>query len=99
MAKALRVGDKRGELHGWKVWCPACQRHHVFSTEEPNSDGVRWWLNGDTQHPTFRPSMSEWDGDGKGRRVCYSSVRDGKIAFHQDTAHCLAGQTVDLLDA
>jgi len=98
VAKALRVKNRHGGWHGWKIWCPACHSHHVFSTEEPNEAGARWWFNGDAERPTFRPSMLEWEAEGEGRRVCHSSVREGKIRFHADSTHGLAGQTVELPD-
>lgn len=96
MARVLRVKNDRGGWHGWKIWCPACRGYHVFSTEEPNEDGARWWFDGDLDRPTFRPSMREWDGAGAERRVCHSSVREGWIRYHADSTHALAGQTVRL---
>lgn len=99
MPRVVRVKNESGGWHGWRVACPGCHRWHVFSTEEPNKDGARWWFNGDTERPTFRPSMLEREGHGADRRVCHSSVREGRIHFHAECTHGLAGQVVDLPDA
>lgn len=99
MSKVIPVKSEKGGAHGWKIWCPACHSYHVFSTDEPNEDGARWWFNGDTDHPTFKPSMREWARHGPTKRVCHSSVRDGTIHFHPDCTHAWAGRTVPLPDA
>jgi len=68
---------------------------------------VRWDWNGDPARPTFSPSLLvrtgravtptalEWE-EGDPPLVCHSFIRDGRIQFLEDSAHHLAGQTVDL---
>lgn len=99
MPSVIRVKNEDGSPHGWKVFCPACHSYHVFSTDEPNEDGARWWFNGDKERPTFKPSMLERDGHGATKRVCHSSVRDGRIHFHTDCTHDWAGRNVELPEA
>lgn len=48
MAKALPVHSD-GKVVGHVIMCPACGCGHLF-------DG-RWAFNGDTEKPTFSPSM------------------------------------------
>ena len=86
---------------GWLVFCPACQCGHKF-------DKGRWTFNGDTEKPTFSPSMLIRVGpmptvpagrpDAGKIRVCHSFVREGRIEFLSDCTHPLAGQTLDLPD-
>ena len=102
MAKATPVDGTDGELEGYMVRCPGCGDHHLFSTEHANSVGARWSFNGDSERPTFSPSMlvrSEvWDGNATRKDVCHSFVRDGRIQFLGDCTHELAGKTVPLPD-
>ncbi len=68
-------------------WCPGCDAVHA-----PNHT---WAYNGDTERPTFQPSVLVTYHDG---RTCHSFVTDGRIQFLGDCYHELAGQTVDLPD-
>jgi hypothetical protein len=64
-----------------------------------NGDGPVWTFNGDEEKPTFSPSIlvsSTSPKDGKIYIKCHSFVTDGKIQFLSDSAHALAGQTVEL---
>jgi hypothetical protein len=56
-----------------------------------------WSWNGDTEHPTLRPSILSTYNQGEVIHQCHSFVNDGKIQFLQDCTHDLVGQTVDLL--
>lgn len=86
MAKAKSISNTSGEHHGWTIYCPGCDDHHVLDE--------RWTFNGDVDAPTFNPSLLY-----RGLRVsprCHSRIRDGKIEFLKDSSHKLAGQTVEL---
>lgn len=50
MSKATECVDNTGKHLGWLIFCPACQCGHQFATG-------RWTFNGDTEKPTFSPSM------------------------------------------
>lgn len=74
--------------HGHLIFCPACECGHLFDS--------RWTFNGDVNKPTFRASMLV-NGSTPEKR-CHSFVTDGKIEFCGDSAHALAGKTVELPD-
>lgn len=76
------------------IFCPACQRGHVFSVAPIHATGHRWGWNGDKMKPTFTPSMMIYDGEGKPE--CHSVITDGMIAFQTDCSHGMRGQTVPL---
>ena len=90
----------QGELIGHMIECPACGFGHLFSNkagEKIHPKGCSWDFNGDTEKPTFTPSMLSTTPDGHGgKKICHSFVTDGKIKFLGDCTHKLAGQTVDL---
>lgn len=73
----------------WVFHCPGCGYGHPFNIP-------RWTWNGSIDKPTFTPSLLVNSFDPKQR--CHSFVTDGKIQFCSDSAHHLAGQTVDLPD-
>lgn len=84
--------------------CPGCDDFHAVAVG--NGPGPRWGWNGDSERPTFSPSVlvtypanpnagedfKEW----RTERRCHSFVRDGQIQFLSDCTHPLAGQTVPL---
>jgi len=90
--------------------CPGCGQQHSVNVDNP--ERPRWTWNGDLARPTLSPSImvqgtyritdAEADRIMAGEKiaprplVCHSFVRDGKIAFCQDSNHDLAGKTVDL---
>lgn len=88
MAKARVINTPIDEFGGYLIFCPGCQRHHLFDS--------RWTFNGDFEKPTFSPSMLV--NKSCARTICHSFVRDGKIQFLDDCHHELAGKTVDLED-
>lgn len=49
MPKVKQVVDGAGKPIGWMVDCPACETGHLFDQ--------RWTFDGDTERPTFAPSM------------------------------------------
>lgn len=79
------VGKENGV--GYLAWffCPGCEEPHAF--EVP-----RWTFNGNYQNPTFSPSLL----CRLPVKVCHLFLRDGKLRFHSDCRHSLAGQTVPL---
>lgn len=93
-ARELVVGGKHV---GWMIFCPACGCGHLLNG---------WTFNGDTERPTFSPSIlvHGWETDGTelpGYRIqkrCHSYVTDGCIQYLADCEHALAGQTVELED-
>jgi hypothetical protein len=79
--RTVREGD------GWVIYCPGCKYRHKFR--------YGWSFNGDTERPTFNPSLViKLVHEEKTR--CHSFVRDGKIEFLNDCQHELAGKTVEL---
>jgi hypothetical protein len=85
-------------------WCPGCHRQHQFAVESPQENGARWTWDGNTEQPTFSPSMSIkhgpgpcWEpGDGTGIEVCHYFLRAGQIEFLEDCTHFMRGRTVPL---
>ena len=99
-AKLRGCTDSRGDYSMVWIWCPGCDEHHAMPVTKPsNGDGVAWAFNGDEERPTITPSIlvsSTSPKDGKIYTKCHSFVTDGKIQFLSDSAHALAGQTVEL---
>jgi len=54
-----------------------------------------WTWNGDVERPTLRPSILSTAGEGTRTHVW---VSNGMVQFLPDTAHDLAGKTLELLD-
>jgi hypothetical protein len=79
-------------------WCPGCEEAHtIFVGEGP---GPRWTFNGDSDKPTFGPSIRVFTG-GYARRDgtmvpevtrCHYFIQDGVINFQSDCQHKLNGQ-------
>jgi len=92
------------EGNGLVFWCPGCKEAHRIQHGAGN--GPRWTWNGSVDKPTFSPSVLVRTGravdpsfvsePGDPPEVCHSFVTDGRIQFLADSAHELAGQTVDL---
>lgn len=72
-------------------WCPGCKTRHLIETQERNANGAIWTFDGNTDSPTFSPSINII-----GR--CHYFIRAGQIEFCGDSAHALAGQTMPLPD-
>lgn len=73
------------------LWCPACDDAH-------NIDNT-WDFNGDTEKPTFTPSLLSEIAFTDGRRyVCHSYVTDGVWNYLDDSTHDKAGQMVPVVD-
>lgn len=54
------IADATGHNTGYSFMCPGCKHAHAIYT---NWDGKpRWTFNGDTEKPTFSPSLLiRWD--------------------------------------
>lgn len=95
MAKVLALtelgADRQptGRTSYW-LWCPACD------------DAVRidssWTFNGDTERPTFSPSLLTRRHYRDEVQVCHSFVTDGVWHFLGDCTHAKAGQSVPMVD-
>lgn len=90
------LGDKDGRLIGYGFNCPGCDHFHAVYTELHYRPQGVWTFNGDTERPTFAPSLLVTWNEGAEAKRCHSFVRDGKIEFLSDCTHALAGQTVEI---
>ena len=92
MSKKDRVSPvhgKGGEVTGYIVTSPATGNNVCF-------DVGRWEFNGDTERPTFSPSMLIPGAPDSCFVREHFFVRDGKIEYLSDCDHAMAGMTVDL---
>lgn len=95
MAK-LRKFEGEHTLIYW-FFCPACNDTHPYHVGGANG----WEFNGDLERPSFTPSLrvigrvKRPDGT---KGDCHLYVTDGKIRYCEDTAHSMAGQTIDMVD-
>lgn len=98
-AKVKHFKTQSGASYGYAFTCPGCGRMHLLPVG-PGDGGKydRWTFDGNTEAPTFSPSiLARWE-NSKGPRVCHSFVNAGRIQFLTDCTHPLAGQTVPLPD-
>lgn len=73
-------------------WCPGCKQLHRINVNAPNpSNGARWTWNQDVTHPTFSPSVHIVG-------YCHYFLQDGQLRYCGDSAHALAGQSLELPD-
>lgn len=103
--KAQETRDVAGNLHGWRVRCPGCEAHlaktrpdiveedRIFYSAH-TFEVARWTFDGNTERPTFSPSMLAHPNELHPR--CHSFVRGGRIEYLTDSEHAMAGTTVDL---
>jgi hypothetical protein len=107
------VARVRRSTTGISFRCPGCGDVHVVPTRAPTGARWDWneSLDRPTLVPSiaiasghyassWRPGDECWCGKDYGH-VCYrchSSVTSGRIFFHTDSTHALAGQTADLPD-
>lgn len=101
MTKLTPMADKDGNTIGQSFECPGCGCYHgVWIRPNTNELGASWDWNGDSERPTFTPSILarvHFNSD-KPAKICHSFVIDGQIQFLNDCTHKLAGQTVPMLD-
>ena len=72
------------------AWCPGCEEVHPF-------DLSRWQFDGNSESPTFSPSLLCNATVNNGVRRCHSFVRDGQWEFLADCYHELKSQTVPMV--
>lgn len=74
------------------VFCPGCNEIHVFDQ--------RWTWDGNTNEPTFSPSMLSRSPDHVDitKQVCHSFLKKGVWQFLSDCTHELAGQNVPMIN-
>ncbi len=96
-----------GEFFEYLFFCPGCRCSHGIRTSSwPEPPGLieeqkkwfsnKWSWNGNFDSPTVTPSLNVI---GKNQKpICHSEITGGQIKFLKDSAHELAGKTVDLPD-
>jgi hypothetical protein len=72
--------NNAGQIVGWSFFCPGCRRLHVYYV----TTGNLTLLNTCEDHPD------------PAQRRCHLNLTNGKLHFHNDCSHSLAGATVDL---
>ncbi len=85
----VRVRQSGGKTT-YLLWCPACD--DVVSIDDT------WGWNGDTERPTFAPSLLTRISLTDGERICHSFVTEGEWIYLDDCTHALAGQAVPVVD-
>jgi hypothetical protein len=97
------VRIKKRVVEYYSFYCHGCKHEHSYAIADENP---QWQFNGNLQNPTFTPSLlntmpvkNEVTGiyDLEKER-CHLNVTDGKIIYHKDCKHELAGQTVELAE-
>jgi hypothetical protein len=94
--KLKPVIDDAGVTRGFSFFCPGCDEVHLFYT----TGTVVWAFDNNHESPTFTPSLLNTcpnHPDPKQRR-CHLNLTTGKLQYHGDCSHALAGQLVDLPD-
>lgn len=107
-SKLRSIAPNQSYGGGVAHWCPACKETHVFTINGKNASGAGWSWNGNTEAPTFTPSMKITTGprptvpEGRpdaGRiDICHYILTDGVINFCGDSTHAMAGQSAPLPD-
>lgn len=75
--------------------CPGCDMLHPYRVRG-EAVGPKWTWNENVDSPTFSPSLLVNGSDPESR--CHLFVTAGKIAYCPDSAHSLAGMTVEMVD-
>jgi len=83
--------DESGQSAFWH--CPGCECAHRVYVKSGSEKGPVWKWNGNTEKPTFEPSVLV-----RGTIRCHCYVREGAIQFLDDCEHKLAGQTVPMME-
>lgn len=85
----VRLGRANGRTT-YLLWCPAC--------EDTVSINDTWTFNGDTERPTFTPSLLTQFNLAGQDHVCHSFVTDGVWHYLSDCTHAKASQTLPVVD-
>lgn len=93
-----RLTDETGDHVELAFWCPGCKTNHSYCIQRknPKDVGPVWGWNGSMDKPTFTPSLLVWKDRPESR--CHLFLTDGKIHYCPDSAHGLAGQTIEMHD-
>ena len=94
--KLKPVVDDAGHLRGYAFFCPGCDGAHIFYT----TGKLTWSFDGNQELPTFSPSLLNTcpnHADPKQHR-CHLNLTAGKVQYHGDCSHTLAGKVIDLLE-
>lgn len=83
--KIKSAGTDRLTFH-----CPGCDERHVVDRG--------WTYNGNAEKPTLTPSVLVTSNAPGVVSCCHFHVEEGRIRYLADSAHALAGQTVDMVD-
>ena len=92
MPKAKPYGDysNPGSMTGCLIQCPACDDLHGLDE--------RFTWNGDTEKPTFTPSLRVTRTIKGIQSLCHSIITAGEIHYQPDSTHAFANQTLALPD-
>jgi hypothetical protein len=87
-----------GRDGAWMFWCPGCGHAHCYYTGAQERESHRWQFDGNTQKPTFSPSLlCRWnEGEPPIEKRCHLFVRNGMIEYCGDSSHSLAGKTIPM---
>lgn len=114
MSEIKTLGRCLGQGADGSIWffCPGCNGPHSIKVNSPNTPGPNWGYNGNSDYPTFTPSvhvtgvqhLTEEEhatltagGHVEPRPLsCHSFVTNGRIQYLGDCTHSMAGKTVDL---
>jgi hypothetical protein len=77
-------------------FCPACGNSHFFSVGARK--GPSWSFDGNLVEPTFTPSLKVTAGPQDKRTCCHLNITGGKIVYHGDCTHSMAGKTIPMED-
>ncbi len=95
LSSKLSVCTTETSSSGKMLWhyCEGCgKRHLIRVTKSPTGDHV-WDWDGDVDLPTFSPSVRH---NNHFEHICHYTITKGRVVFHEDSTHPLAGYEVDL---
>ncbi len=93
--KLQKIEGGAGEGDRYLFYCPGCERIHFYTVNSPHRPN--WTFNGDTERPTFSPSLLMYGRDASDV-LCHLFVREGRIEYCGDCPHGLAGSTVGMVE-
>lgn len=85
---------------GYRVFCPGCRHTHFFRTEQSSEgpENPTWDFDGDTESPTFHPSLrAQWGDIDKPTQCCHSFLKKGVWEFLGDCTHDRANTKVPMI--
>ncbi len=93
LSKKLAISESADSEFGLELvhFCPGCGHRHIINLTKPNHRNAIWKWDENAEMPTFTPSVNIVG-------ICHYNITAGKIQFHADSKHHLAGQLVDLPD-